>query len=185
MSHSKRCAAWPSRGRRREVTDKGAGGGIDRVCGRPAGTGDPVARTRRNLRRFVEFVEGQGAAFITTDLALRWAMTPKAVQRATWARRLSQVRGFATWLTAHDPRTQIPPARILAGQRRESTTVPLSSARDPRESQPSRHPSDRLPLSRERRSRSGRIGPTARAPLVGCSGLLGGLPSRQPGRKLP
>jgi hypothetical protein len=36
------------------------------------------------------------------------------VQRATWARRLSQVRRFATWLSAHDPRTQIPPARILA-----------------------------------------------------------------------
>lgn len=72
------------------------------------------------LRHFVEFVEGHGAAFITTDLALRWAMTPKAVQRATWARRLSQVRRFATWLSAHDPRTQIPPARILAGQRRRT-----------------------------------------------------------------
>lgn len=70
------------------------------------------------LRHFVEFVERQGATFITTDLALRWAMAPSDVQRATWARRLSQVRRFATWLHAHDPRTQIPPARILAGQRR-------------------------------------------------------------------
>jgi len=70
------------------------------------------------LRHFVEFVERQGGAFITTDLALRWAMAPVDVQRATWARRLSQVRRFATWLHAHDPRTQIPPARILVGQRR-------------------------------------------------------------------
>ena len=33
------------------------------------------------LRRFVEFVERQGGAFITTDLALRWAMAPVDVQR--------------------------------------------------------------------------------------------------------
>ena len=70
------------------------------------------------LRQFVAFVERQGAACITTDLALRWAMAPVDVQRATWARRLSQVRQFATWLHAHDPRTQIPPVRILLGQRR-------------------------------------------------------------------
>jgi site-specific recombinase XerD len=70
------------------------------------------------LRHFVEFVERQGGSFITIDLALRWAMAPVDVQRATWARRLSQVRRFATWLHAHDPRTQIPPARILVGQRR-------------------------------------------------------------------
>jgi site-specific recombinase XerD len=72
------------------------------------------------LRHFVEFVERQGGAFITTDLALRWAMAPIGVQRATWARRLSQVRRFASWLSAHDPRTQIPPERILAGQRRRT-----------------------------------------------------------------
>jgi len=70
------------------------------------------------LRQFVAFVERQGAACITTDLALRWAMAPVDVQRATWARRLSQVRRFATWLHAHDPRTQISPVRILLGQRR-------------------------------------------------------------------
>jgi integrase len=70
------------------------------------------------LRHFVEFVEREGGGFITIDLALRWAMAPIDVQRATWARRLSQVRRFATWLHAHDPRTQIPPARILGGQRR-------------------------------------------------------------------
>ena len=70
------------------------------------------------LRRFVDFVERHGAGFVTTDLALQWAMSPVDVQRATWARRLSQVRRFATWLHAHDPHTQIPPARILTGRRR-------------------------------------------------------------------
>jgi len=70
------------------------------------------------LRQFVAFVERHGSAFITIDLAVRWAMVPVGVQRATWARRLTHVRRFAMWLQAHDPRTQIPPARILAAQRR-------------------------------------------------------------------
>ena len=32
---------------------------------------------------------------LTSELALRWAMLPQGVQRATWARRLGMVRGFA------------------------------------------------------------------------------------------
>jgi len=41
------------------------------------------------LGQFVDFMKGHAAEFITTELALRWAMQPKNVQRATWARRLS------------------------------------------------------------------------------------------------
>ena len=70
------------------------------------------------LAHVTAFVQREGAGRITTDLALRWAMAPQGVQRATWARRLSQVRPFATWLRAHDPRTEIPPARLLASHRR-------------------------------------------------------------------
>jgi integrase len=70
------------------------------------------------LGYFVEFLEGEGADFITTELALRWAMKPKSVQRATWARRLSMVRRFAAWLTAVDPRTEVPPRRLLEVRRR-------------------------------------------------------------------
>lgn len=65
------------------------------------------------LCHFVEFLERQGAEFITTQLALRWACEPQGVQRATWARRLTQVRGFAAWLSAFDPRTVIPPRQLL------------------------------------------------------------------------
>ncbi|MGD1082501.1 MAG: hypothetical protein ABR881_29645, partial [Candidatus Sulfotelmatobacter sp.] len=65
------------------------------------------------LSEFVDFVKNQGAEFITTELALCWAMQPKNAQRATWARRLSIVRRFAMWLNAADPRTQIPPPRLL------------------------------------------------------------------------
>lgn len=54
------------------------------------------------LDHFVDFMEREGSEFITTQLALRWAMERKHVQRATWARRLSMVRSFAVWLSAID-----------------------------------------------------------------------------------
>jgi len=71
-----------------------------------------------SLRRFVDFVEAQGADFITTDLAVRWAVQPVGVQRATHAGRLRIVRGFATWLQARDRRTQVPPTRLLPAEQR-------------------------------------------------------------------
>lgn len=69
------------------------------------------------LGHFVEFLEREGAEFITLDLALRWATKPHGVQHATWARRLTGVRRFAAWLRATDPRTQVPPSRLLDGRR--------------------------------------------------------------------
>jgi len=72
-----------------------------------------------SLRRFVDFVESEGAAFVTTDIALRWALKPVGVEAATHARRLGIVRGFAMWLHAADPRTEVPKQRLLpAGRRR-------------------------------------------------------------------
>jgi integrase len=71
-----------------------------------------------SLRKFVEFVEMEGAQFISTELAVRWAIQPLRVQRATHARRLAIVRGFAIWLQATDARTQVPPQRLLPAQHR-------------------------------------------------------------------
>jgi site-specific recombinase XerD len=65
-------------------------------------------------------LEREGAEFITIDLALRWAMESKLVERATWGRRLSQVRGFAKWLNATDIRNEIPPKRLLDARRRRN-----------------------------------------------------------------
>lgn len=75
------------------------------------------ARTRAH---FMEFLEAEGAEFITSELALRWAMQPQRVQRATWARRLSMVRRFAAWLSTIDARTETPPRRLLAARRRRN-----------------------------------------------------------------
>ena len=72
------------------------------------------------LDHFVDWLERKQAAFITIDLALRWAMTPQHVQRATWGRRLSQIRGFAVWLSALDARTEVPPKRLLEVRRRRT-----------------------------------------------------------------
>jgi integrase len=70
------------------------------------------------LGYFLDFLERHGSEVITSELALRWAMQPKLVQRATWARRLSMVRRFAAWLSAFDPQHEVPPARLLDARRR-------------------------------------------------------------------
>ncbi|HEY6921970.1 MAG TPA: tyrosine-type recombinase/integrase [Steroidobacteraceae bacterium] len=66
-----------------------------------------------SLRSFVDFSESTGAKYVTIELALRWAVQPTGVQRATHAGRLRIVRGFAAWLQASDPRTQVPPRGLL------------------------------------------------------------------------
>ena len=67
----------------------------------------------RCLRNFVAFVEHEGAARITTDLAIRWAKQPSKAQPSTWSWRLGMVRRFAVWLSATDPRTEVPPEGLL------------------------------------------------------------------------
>ncbi len=82
--------------------------------------GTKLAEPERTLGQFLSFLEREHSSRITTALALRWAMTPQGVQRATWARRLSMVRKFATWLNAFDPQTEVPPRRLIPGHRRRN-----------------------------------------------------------------
>ncbi len=65
------------------------------------------------LQRFVAFADREDAAFITTELALRWATEPPDVQPAQWANRLGIVRRFAQYASAVDPRTEVPPSGLL------------------------------------------------------------------------
>jgi integrase len=74
-----------------------------------------------SLRKFVDFVESNGAEYLTTELALRWALQPVGAQRATHAGRLRIVRGFAVWLQALDKRTQVPPQRLIPAKYRRPT----------------------------------------------------------------
>ena len=61
------------------------------------------------LRQFVHCADQEGALWITTDLALRWATQPQGGQPAHWATRLGMVRGFAQYCRALDARTEVPP----------------------------------------------------------------------------
>ena len=69
--------------------------------------------TARGLRAFAAFLEQKAAPYITTALALEWAMQPVHQQPSEWARRLGFVRVFARHWRASDPRTEIPPAGLL------------------------------------------------------------------------
>lgn len=82
--------------------------------------GTQLQEPARTLSHFVEFVECEGSEFITSELALRWAIEPKGVQRATWARRLSMVRRFAAWFSTIDARTEVPPQWLLPARRRRN-----------------------------------------------------------------
>lgn len=79
--------------------------------------GTKLQEPARTLEHFLDFLEREGAGFITSELALRWAMEPQGVQRATWARRLGMVRRFAAWFSTIDPRTEVPPHRLLSPRR--------------------------------------------------------------------
>ena len=69
--------------------------------------------TERCLRQFVDFVQTEGGAYITTELALRWASQPSRALPAYRARRLGMVRQFAHYCHALDPRSEIPPVGLL------------------------------------------------------------------------
>jgi len=72
------------------------------------------------LRRFVAFAEREGAAYITTDLVLRWTSEPSKAQPATWASWMAIVRRFARWWSATDPRTEVPPEQLLPDRLRRT-----------------------------------------------------------------
>jgi integrase len=65
-----------------------------------------------HLRSFVRFADREGAKTITTKLALQWAAQPnmKPAQSAT---RFGTVRRFAAYVSAYDPRTEVPAQKLL------------------------------------------------------------------------
>lgn len=80
--------------------------------------GFKLYRPGKALERFVRFVEGRGAAIITTELALEWADSSVNGNLATRAERLDVVRRFARFCKATNPKTEIPPQRLLPYQPR-------------------------------------------------------------------
>lgn len=66
------------------------------------------------LRRFARYADGVGhRGPLTIDLAVRWATQPSENHRLYRARRLDVVRRFATHRRIYDPRTEVPPMKLL------------------------------------------------------------------------
>jgi integrase/recombinase XerD len=65
------------------------------------------------LNDFVSFMEDRRARRITSALALNWAQRSHDVQPVIWRQRLGVVRDFARYLSAFEPRTEVPPDGLL------------------------------------------------------------------------
>jgi len=78
--------------------------------------GCKLLATGNLLQRFVDLADRQGADFITTELALKWAVQPSQAHRRWQAKRLGMVRQFARYCSAIDTRTIVPPPDLLPYQ---------------------------------------------------------------------
>jgi hypothetical protein len=82
----------------------------------------------RMLLDFVGYLERSGASTVTTDLAVAWARQPTNAHPRWWNRRLGVVRGFARYLQAFDPATEVPPTDLLPCHDRRTAPYLYSSA---------------------------------------------------------
>src|SRR5206468_5243123 len=71
-----------------------------------------------HLQDFVAFLDAAGAERVTVDLTVTWARSNEQFKPITVEYRISAVRGFAQYLHAIDPATEIPPAGLLSVPRR-------------------------------------------------------------------
>jgi integrase len=85
---------------------------VERYLSMRQGFGYKYQQQARRLADFVSFMESRKATTITTKLALAWATSPPGRQ-ASWALRLTDVRGFARHVANFDPETEVPPAGPL------------------------------------------------------------------------
>lgn len=79
------------------------------------------------LNGFVSFMEERRARRITSALALTWAQRPHDVQPVIWAQRLGVVRDFARYMSAFEPRTEVPPAELLPHRYRRRSPYPYTN----------------------------------------------------------
>ena len=95
---------------------------LERYLSMRKGLGYKYQHQTRRLADFVSFMEKREAATITTKLALEWATLPPD-RHASWALRLSDVRGFARHVANLDPGTEVPPADMLPSLKRAKPYV--------------------------------------------------------------
>ena len=76
----------------------------------------------RRLADFVSFMDRRKATTIPTKLTMKWATLPPD-RHASWALRLTDVRGLARHIANIDPKTEVPPVGILPGLKRAKPYV--------------------------------------------------------------
>ncbi|MGO9155898.1 tyrosine-type recombinase/integrase [Mycobacterium sp.] len=91
--------------------------------------GFKLERAGHLLPQLVAYLEAAGAATVTSDLAIAWARLPQHAHPNHWAQRLAIARGFARYLQALDPATEVPPPGVFATRRHRPTPF-LWSQRD-------------------------------------------------------
>jgi integrase len=67
----------------------------------------------RHLAEFARWLDEAGLGAVTAEHAIAWAKLPQGVRPSTWSHRLRAVRGFAAWLRAVEPATEIPPKDVF------------------------------------------------------------------------
>lgn len=72
-----------------------------------------LVRPEKLLNQFLNYLQDVGVNTVTVEAALDWARLPASGDTNWWAHRLSVVRGFATYLHALDPATEVPAADLL------------------------------------------------------------------------
>jgi integrase len=82
------------------------------------GLGFALGRHGHDLQDFVAFLDAAGAQRVTVDLAVAWVRSKQQWKPLTVDYRISAVRGFAQYLQAIDPATEVPPPGLLSAPRR-------------------------------------------------------------------
>ena len=95
---------------------------LERYLSMRQGLGYKYQHQARRLADFVSFMEKRKATIITIKLAVAWATLPPD-RRASWALRLTDVRGFARHVANIDLETEVPPAGILPPLKRAKPYV--------------------------------------------------------------
>ena len=95
---------------------------LDQYLNMRKGLGYKYEHQTKRLTAFVAFMDKRKAKIITTKLAMEWATLP-AERNASWALRLTDVRGFARHVANFDPQTEVPPVGILRGWKRAKPYV--------------------------------------------------------------
>jgi integrase/recombinase XerD len=92
------------------------------------GMGFKLARDEKLLAQFLAYLEAHHATTITIDHCVAWASAPLQASPGWLTFRMSVVRGFATYLHAIDPATEIPPSNLFPARAHRAVPYLYSDA---------------------------------------------------------